>query len=188
MKLKSQIIIYIYAAVIVACNAKPKDSLAKADSANKANLDKGLVRNEIVIDEKSADFLVRIADVISSEKEVSYLAMHQGVNTRIKDFAATLYHELEGLNDSIQSLRIRKKIVLPSRVSAERQLGIDAIKKTGVASLDQAYVDYVIQSHEYAEKILEDGMNNAKDEEIKSFADITHILLKKYLNSAKSLK
>lgn len=188
MKIKISILFYFYAMLLISCNPKPKDSLAQADSANKANIDTGLQTHSIVIDPASADFLVRIADVISSEKEVAYLTMHQGVNPAVKDFAAILYHELEGLNDSVQSLRMQKNIILPSQISADRQTGIDVLKKIRGGALDIAFVDYVIQSHEFAVKIFADGINNAKDEDIRNFADICGLLFRKYLNTAKTLK
>lgn len=188
MILKTHIIICLNIIVFISCNPRPKDSVQKADSTNKAILDSGLKHNSVVVDEHSTDFLVRISDIVSVEKEISSTAMHLGVIPVIKDFAATLYHELVTINDSIQSLHIQKNIVLPTTVSAEGQTAIDLIRKARGGDLDKTFLNYVISTHENSKTMFTDAMSNVKDEDIRGFADITSIIFKKYLNTARSLK
>ena len=77
--------------------------------------------SQVVIDEASANFLVRFSNIVDTEKEIASIAMHEGINPSVKDFAATLYRELYGIKDSIASFQVQKNIVLPSVIPEEEQ-------------------------------------------------------------------
>ena len=173
--------------ISVSCNNRTTDQVAKADSANRANLDSGLQHNQVVIDEASADFLVRFSNIVAAEKEIAFTAMHEGINPTVKDFAATLYRELTGIMDSIVSLRAQKNIVLPSVVSGKEQEDITLIKTLRGEKLDKAFLKYVVDTHNETKKIFQQAMTEVKDEEIRAFADISEIIFKKYLNTATKL-
>src|SRR5687767_9178973 len=121
MKQKINIIIFLYLILFVSCNNRSSDEVAKADSANRAILDSGLQHNQVVIDEASTNFLVRFSNIVDTEKEIASIAMHEGINPSVKDFAATLYRELSGIKDSIGSFQVQKNIVLPSVIPGEEQ-------------------------------------------------------------------
>lgn len=186
-QLCKDILVFIYVLSLLACNNKPKDSIEKADSANKALLDTALKNDQQVVDPKSADFMVRFYDVARTEREMAGTAMHLGVVPRIKDFAATIYQELGTMLDSMQSLRMRKNIVLPSTISDEGQAEIKNLKDLRGEKMDRRFLSYVIQTHEKAAERFKEAVENTKDEDIRSFADISAIIFKKYLNTAKTI-
>lgn len=181
------IIISLSLALLIACNNRSADEVAKADSANRAILDSGLQHNQVVIDEASADFLVRFSNIVAAEKEIASIAMHEGISPTVKDFAATLYRELSGIMDSIVSLRSQKNIVLPSIVSGKEKENITLIKTLRGEKLDKAFLKYVVDTHTGTKKLFQQAMTDVKDEEIRAFADISEIIFKKYLNEASRL-
>jgi putative membrane protein len=58
---------------VAACNNKGKDSVEKADSANKAHIDTAMNQNKVVVDEESSSFLVKAADGGMTEVQLGEL-------------------------------------------------------------------------------------------------------------------
>ena len=181
------IILFAVVICVSACKGKAKDSVVQADSINKAQLDTSLKHNEVVVDEKSAAFLVRVSDGLKTELQIAGMAQHLAVTPPVKELAATLFHELTTINDSANSLAARKNLSLPGELSKERLDQVEAFKKTlGLAS-DKFFISYVIQNHETMDEQFKNALLDAKDPEVRSFSDLTLVLFKKYLSTAKKL-
>jgi putative membrane protein len=179
---------FVWIFILIACNNnKTKDPIAAADSANKAKLDSGLNTNAVVIDEASTGFMVEIADLVSAEKEITAYVMHSATNPVMKEFAATVSREISIIYDSVQVMRIQKNITLPSRLSIERQQLVDDIKKLRGEKINEPFKSYIVKTHEEAEKIFNEALLNVKDPQIKSFADLSSMIFKKYLSQARQL-
>ncbi len=183
LKINACYYVFIFSILIFSCKNAPKDSIEKADSANKANLDTALNNQQVVVDEGSSDFLVRFFDEVQAKKELASYTMHNGVSPGVKNFAATLYHEMQTMGDSIQSLRMRKNIVLPSMISPAKQTVIDKIKSARVNKVDELFIEEFKTGFKQIESVLNDAMQNAKDQDVRSFADISLIIFKKYLST-----
>lgn len=187
-----RIIYYIFLIFISAslpgCKGKTKDSIVKADSANKAKLDTALNHNQVVVDEKSSAFLVRISDEVKAEMQITGTARHVTISQIVKEFAATVYLELATINDSINNLAIRKNVVLPGAISKEGMQDINSFQKSRGSDADKLYMNYIIKNHESIIPDFEKAMLDTKDQDVRSFADISLMLFKKYLNTAKAIQ
>ena len=172
----------------VACKSKEKGSIEEADSANQANLDTALKRKDIVIDENSSTYLVRIAGIIMVEKELTNVARHQAVSVPVKDFAAKLYSELSGIYDSVTAIAMRKNIVLPSTISEEGSISIELVKKARGKLLDKSFINSILKEQESLQALFTNAMTESKDADIRSFSDLTGILLRTYTTTAKAIE
>lgn len=130
---------------MLACNNSGKSSVEKADSANAARLDSGLQHNETVIDEGSSTFLVRAFNINSTEEKLAGVAHMNASNSDLKSFAAMLHHHHTALSDSIRSLAIQKKIVLPTSITDEKMEKVNEIEHKKGTVLDKDFLSAIIK-------------------------------------------
>lgn len=174
--------------LFISCNNAGKDSVEKADSANTAILDTGLKQNSVVIDEESSSFLVRVANSGMAEIEMTSLANQKANYPQVKDFAAMLHTDHSALNDQLKNLADQKNIVLPATVTDEKQKEIDNLQKKTGKDFDRFFIKTMIDNHQASIDMFLKAMENAKDADVKSFADKTLPALKMHLDSAKAIQ
>ena len=172
----------------ISCNNAGKDSVEKADSANTANLDTGLNQNSIVIDEESSSFLVRVANSGMAEVEMTSLAQQKATYPSVKDFAGMLHTDHLALNDQVKNLAGQKNIVLPAMVTDEKQKEINNLQNKKGKDFDRFFIKTMIDNHQASIEMFMKAMENAKDADVKSFADKTLPALRMHLDSAKAIQ
>ena len=172
----------------IACNNENKDSVEKADSANAANVDTGLNRNNVVIDEESSSFLTRVANSGMAEVEITSMAGQKAAVPSVKSFANMLHSDHMALNDQVKSLAGQKNVVLPATITDEKQKDIDNLQKKTGKDFDRAFVKTMIDNHQASIDMFQKAMENAKDADVKSFADKTLPTLRMHLDSAKAIQ
>ena len=174
--------------LLISCNNAGKDSVEKADSTNEANLDTGLNKNSIVIDEESSSFLVRVANSGMAEVEMTSLAGQKATYPSVKSLANMLHTDHMALNDQVKSLAGQKNIVLPASITDEKLKVIDNLQKKTGKDFDRFFIKTMIDNHQASIDMFTKAMENAKDAEVKSFADKTLPALRMHLDSAKAIQ
>lgn len=178
----------ILAVICCSCINSGKDSIEKADSANDAKLDTGLNRNTIVIDEASSSFLVRVANGGMAEEVMASYAHEHAFYEDVKGFAAMLHHDHAAVNEMVKGLASRKNITLPATVSVDKQNEINSLQNKTGKYLDREFLNTMIKNHETGIDMFENAMLDAKDPDVRSFADKTLPTLRIHLDSARSLQ
>jgi putative membrane protein len=176
------------AMILIACNGGAKDSVEQADSANAANADTNLNRNNVVIDEESSSFLTRIANSGMAEVEMTTLAQQQATIQAVKDFAGMLHSAHSDLNGQVKSLAGQKNVVLPATITDEKQKDIDNLKKKTGKDFDRSFIKTMVDAHHSSIDMFEKCQRDGKDSDIKAFADKTLPALKMHLDSAKAIQ
>jgi len=176
------------ATLLMACNSGGKNSVEKADSTNQANLDTALNRNAVVIDEKSSEFLVRVANSGMAEAAITGAAQDNAVYADVKSLAAMLYHDHSALNEQVKALAGQKNVVLPAVMSEEKQKEVDALQKNTGKNFDREFISAMIKNHEAGIELCSNAMLDTKDPEVRSFADKTLPTLRAHLDSAKTIQ
>ena len=174
--------------ILSACKGKAKDSVVVADSTNKAIQDSALKYHDVVIDEKSSAFLVRLSVALKTELQIAGMAQHLAITPAVKDFAATLFDDLTAMNDSTNSLSTRKNVTLPTTLSKDHLDQIESFKKTLGLAADKFFISYVVKNHESMMEQFKNALLDTKDPEVRSLSDIDLLLFKKYLATAKSIQ
>jgi putative membrane protein len=172
----------------MSCNNASKDSVEKADSTNAANLDTNLNRNNVVIDEESSSFLVRVANGGMAEVEMSSLAQQKASYPSVKDFAGMLHTAHSALNDEVKNIASQKNVALPATVSDEKQKDIDNLQKKTGKDFDKVFIQTMINNHQAGIDMFQKASENAKDADVKAFADKTLPALRMHLDSAKAIQ
>jgi putative membrane protein len=186
--------------IAFACNNGGKDSVEKADSANEAKSDTGSNYNDttnkmstegtgtIAVDQSTADFMVKVADVGMTEVKLGKIAQEKATNKRIKEFGEMMVRDHTQAGDELKSLARRKNVTLPDSVGSEHRNKIDDLEKKNAKDFDNAYIDMMVNGHQSTVNDFEKASNNTKDADVKAWVDKTLPTLKKHLESAKAIQ
>ena len=175
--------------ITIACNnEEKKDSVEKADSANKANTDTAMGKNKTVVDEESSSFLVKAADGGMTEVQLGELGQKKAVSQRVKDFSAMMVHDHSAANDKVKSLAAQKNVILPATIGGDSQKKIDGLSKKNGKDFDRDFMNAMVNNHQTTLGLFENAVKNAKDPDVNSFADKSLPTLRMHLDSAKSVR
>jgi putative membrane protein len=185
---KTMFLIAVTLFTALACNNEGKDSVEKADSANKAQTDTAMNQNKMVVDEESSSFLVKAANGGMTEVQLGELGEKKATSQRVKDFSAMMVHDHSAANDKVKNLAAQKNITLPTSVSDENQKKIDGLSKKTGKDFERDFMDAMVKDHETTIDMFESAMKNTKDPDVNSFADKTLPTLHMHLDSAKAVR
>jgi len=176
--------------LIWGCNSsETKDSVEKADSTNKANMDTSSANKPTVAtDAETSGFLVKAADAGMAEVQMGQKAQSKAVNQRVKNFAAMMVQDHSAANDKVKSFASQRNVTLPDSVGDDhKKMSEDLDKKTG-KDFDKAYMDDMVKGHEKVVDMFEKANNNVNDTEVKNFINSTLPTIKTHLDSARAIR
>jgi putative membrane protein len=186
--MKKLILLMMLPTLLIACNNSSKDTVEKADSTNKANLDTALNNNAVVVDENSSSFIVRVANSGMAETAITSSAREKAAYEDVKGFAGMLYRDHTALNQQVKDIAAKKNIVLPATMTEDKQKQVDELQKNTGKNYDKEFVKAMIKNHEAGIDMFQKAVQDAKDTEIRDFADKTIPILRAHLDSAKALQ
>jgi len=181
---------------IIACNNESKDSVEKADSTNEVkadtmnnlsdttNTNKG---GTMAVDQSTADFMVKVADVGMTEVKLGQMAQDKGTNQRVKNFGSMMVKDHSQAGDELKRLARNKNVTLPATPGDDHQKKIDDLDKKTGKDFDKAYMSAMVDGHQSAVNDFEKNTDN-KDPDVKAWVDKTLPTLKMHLDSAKAIK
>jgi len=181
---------------IIACNNESKDSVEKADSTNEVkadtmnnlsdttNTNKG---GTMAVDQSTADFMVKVADVGMTEVKLGQMAQDKGTNQRVKNFGSMMVKDHSQAGDELKRLARNKNVTLPATPGDDHQKKIDDLDKKTGKDFDKAYMNAMVDGHQSAVNDFEKNTDN-KDPDVKAWVDKTLPTLKIHLDSAKAIK
>lgn len=184
--------------VLLSCNSNQnKSGVEKADSVNQAKNDtsgnysdttaKSNPAGALSVDEATAKFMVKVADVNMTEVQLGQLAKDKASNPRVKDFGNMMVTDHTTAGNELGTLAASKNVTLPTSVSKDHQKKIDELTKKSGRDFDKAYMDMMEDGHESTIKDFNSNKDN-KDAEVKSFVNKMLPTLQMHLDSAKAIK
>ena len=177
------------AVLIWHCNNETKDSVEKADSANKKNIDSPSTKSKAVTtDEESASFLVKAADGGMTEMQLGKMAEDKAADTRVKGYGAMMIHDHSLANDEVKALAAQRNVLLPDSVSDSNKKIINDLSKQTGKSFDKAYTDAMIKDHEEDIDEFEKAAKKVNDTDVRNFINNTLPKLKNHLDSARAIR
>ena len=184
--------------VLFACNNSSNDSVDAADSANEAKADTGSAYSDstnkmpaggaLAVEQSTADFMVKVADVGMTEVKLGGVAQDKAANQRVKDFGAMMTKDHSAAGDELKSLASQKNVTLPSAIGDDHQRKIDDLSKKTGKDFDRAYINMMVDGHQSAVNDFEKASKETKDADVKAWVDKTLPTLKMHLDSAKAIK
>jgi putative membrane protein len=140
---------------------------------------------QMQVAEVDRDFAAEAAQGGLIEVRLGELAEQQAKSTNVKDFGQRMVEDHGQASDKLKQIAEQKGIELPQDLSKDAQATYEELQGKSGAEFDQAYMDEMVSDHEDAVTAFEDYVENAKDTELRSFAEETLPTLKEHLEQAK---
>jgi putative membrane protein len=143
--------------------------------------------NSQPLDNNSAQFMVKVANVGMTEVQMGQLAQTNASSQRVKDFGSMMVKDHTAAGNTLKDLASRKGVTLPTSLDeGSMKHKTDLSAKQG-KTFDKDYIKMMIDGHKQTIKDFEDIEKNSKDGDVRSFATSTLPTLKMHLDSAEAI-
>lgn len=133
-------------------------------------------------------FLEAAAHAGHTEVEGSKLAQTKAANSDVKAFADTMIKDHTKVGEELDQLAASKNVKVPVEPSITQKAKLKLLGAYNGANFDKHYASEIgVSAHEDAVKLFRKAVKDAKDPEIKAFAEKTLPGLEHHLEMAKSL-
>ena len=181
----------VFCFMLLACNNTNETTESTTNTSTSTNTATDANTNTtttVVTDEKSSEFLKKVANAGMAEVQLAKLAQQKATMDAVKNFAAMLERDHSAANQQVKTLADQRNVALPAAISDDKQkMYTDMEKMTGKA-FDKEYISMMIKAHNDGISLFEDTRSNASDIDVKNFADKTLPALKMHLDSAKAIQ
>ncbi|MCE4557379.1 DUF4142 domain-containing protein [Pelomonas cellulosilytica] len=135
-----------------------------------------------------ASFMKEAAHAGAAEIEASKLASTKAKSADVKSFADAMVTDHTKVADELKALAASKKVKLPDGPSMTQKAELKLIDTGDNDKFDERYAKHFgVKAHEDTIKLFEDAAKNAKDAEVKAWAEKTLPGLRHHLEMAQAL-
>lgn len=149
--------------------------------------DTAMTGNEPTLNEADRTFVTRMALSNLFEIESSKVALQQSQNEQVKKFAQQMVTEHTEAGNKLKALAAQKHVSVPDNLDAKHQKMLDRVKANQGEDFDKGYGSAQRRAHKEAIEIFEKTAKDAKDKDLKQFAEQTLPSLKEHEKETKSL-
>lgn len=180
-KIKFSIMLIAAVMSFAACNSqKTEDTTEVAEEQNEAKLDTTDLEDD-------AEFAVAAADGGMMEVQLGELAQKNAASAEVKKFGETMMTDHSKASEELKTLAAQKNITLPAMLSNEKQKKYDDLAKKKGAEFDKAYMSFMVDDHKEDISEFEEAAKEAKDPDVKAWAQGKVPTLKHHLEMAEAL-
>jgi putative membrane protein len=140
------------------------------------------------LDSNDRNFIMTAAESGLYEVEVAKLAASKATDAAVKSFASMLVDHHTAANDKLRQVASSRSIALPTTIPADKQQVINKLGQASGADFDRQFVQTVgIKDHQTDIALFEKATREAKDTEVRNFAQSTLPTLRDHLSAAQKL-
>jgi putative membrane protein len=161
-----------------------KENQYKADSLQK---EKAVDSSTVIPSQQDAYFLVKAYSGGMMEIELGKLAMSHAAHQGVKEFGAMMVQDHGMDADTLRTLALSKKIVLPDSISNGQKKDRDNLMKKHGLEFDRSYISMMVRDHKDDIDEFQKQARNANDPDIRAFAQRNLAMLQQHLDSAQRL-
>lgn len=132
------------------------------------------------------DFMKKSAQGGMAEVEMGKLAVQKATDPEVKKFGQMMVDDHGKANTELKSLAGNKSVTLPADLGSH-QGHFDKLKILAGADFDKAYVSAMVDAHETDVEAFQSQADKSSDPDVKAFAAKTLPVLKKHLESIKTI-
>jgi len=133
-------------------------------------------------------FMKDAAHAGAAEIEASKLAQTKAKSADVKKFADTMVTDHTKVADELKALAASKNVKLPDGPSVGQKAELKLIDAGDNDKFDERYANHFgVKAHQATIKLFEDAAKNAKDPEVKAWAEKTLPGLRHHLEMAQGL-
>lgn len=133
------------------------------------------------------EFLTRAAASNLAEIEAGRLAAEKAENADVKQFGKHMVEDHTQAQQKLQELAQMEKVSLPQEPDAKHREQMDRLQGLSGAEFDKAFMGLMVEDHKKAVSLFETASQQAKDEQVKGYAEKTLPVLKEHLEKARDL-
>lgn len=122
-----------------------------------------------------------------AEVKVAGLGVQKSVNPDVKAFAGMLVTDHTQVNTDLKALASTKGVELSAVIDSKHADTFQALEKHSGAEFDKEFLANQVSGHKKCVSSFEDASSNAKDSDVKAFADKMIPTLKAHLAKAEAL-
>jgi putative membrane protein len=135
-----------------------------------------------------ASFMKQAAENGNAEIEASKLALTKAKNPEVKTFADHMVADHTKVADELKQLAASKKVDLPTGPSMMQKGKLKMLNSGSDDKFDERYArDFGLKAHQDTIKLFQNAANEAKDADVKAFAQKTLPALQSHLDMARKL-
>ncbi|MDB5958293.1 DUF4142 domain-containing protein [Ramlibacter sp.] len=138
------------------------------------------------LDKKDRAFMEKAAAGGMLEVQAGKLAQDKGRNADVKSFGSMLTTDHAAANEELKSLAQKKGVTLPSTLPGKEQKKLDQLARA--KDFDKNFMhEQGLQDHQQDIKDFQKASKNAKDPDVKAFAEKELPTLHKHLQRAEEI-
>ena len=139
------------------------------------------------LDRKDRKFIESAAEGGMSEVQMGQLAQGKATDPNVKSFAGMLVDQHTASNNELTKLANEKGVELPAAPKHSQRRDIEKMGKKSGSTFDRDYVRYEVKDHKKDIKEFEKAARDAKDPDVKAWAEKTLPTLREHLAAAEKL-
>lgn len=156
----------------------------KQDSAENTGANRPPASN---VSEEDSKFAVEAASGGMMEVQLGELAQQKASSQQVKDFGAMMVRDHSKANDELKAIALNKNITLPPAPGEDHMDHIKKLSEKSGKEFDKDYMRMMVKDHEDDINKFEKCSKDAKDADLKAFAEKTLPTLREHHNAAKKI-
>jgi len=148
---------------ITSCTDKANSSTTKAKEANQSK-----IRSNIV-DEETANFLIKSEDARMMGIREGTEAQKSGSTKEVKDYGTWMISEQSKMQVQLKALAVLKKVTLPQSISDDKKDGLMDLQKQSGQDFDHKFIKMMTIDHKRDLRDFEKA-SKSDDKEVAAFA------------------
>jgi putative membrane protein len=176
-----------------ACNdGGSNDAVESANESNEVKQDSAENRgtdqaSAATVSEEDSKFAVEAASGGMMEVQLGELAQQKASSQKVKDFGSMMVRDHSKANDELKTLAASKNITLPPAPGEDHMDHIKKLSDKSGKEFDKDYIKLMVDDHKDDIDKFEKCSKDAKDADLKAFAQKTLPTLRQHHDAAKKI-
>jgi putative membrane protein len=136
---------------------------------------------------KDRSFMEKAAKDSAAEIEAGKLASTKGSSDGVKKFGERMVQDHGQAADELKQLAQSKGLDLPDAADRKHEREAKSLEKKSGADFDKAYMSQMVKDHQKDLKEMQKAAKDAKDPDVKAFAQKTAGVIKEHLDMARQV-
>jgi putative membrane protein len=136
---------------------------------------------------KDRSFLEKAAKDSAAEVEAGKIAASKGSSDEVKKFGERMVQDHGKAADELKQLAQSKGLDLPDTVDRKHEREAKSLERKSGADFDRAYMSQMVKDHQADLKAMQKAAKDAKDPDVKAFAEKTTGVIQEHLDMARQI-
>lgn len=132
------------------------------------------------------EFIKKAAQVDLAEVQMAQLAQQKSQDEHVKQMAQQILNDHQQNEEKVKQLAQKNNVTLPDQPDAKHQAKLQKLQKLDGAQFDKAFLKAQAKGHQKTVNLFKQQAQNAKDPDVKSYAQETLPKLEQHLEMARS--